>query len=499
MLEGLNSLLCRIAAQSGGAQLLDQLAVLAVERGQASVIFFNLGSCLGNGGLVIRNRLLLFGALLAQCLGGALVGLHIGENVAVTVTAAVSCALQHRDANADVGGIRLCLTDIGKRGGNISLQHRDLGTGGADLVCNACLLCLQRTGLLSQLQNACGVLTAGGLLLLHILLRERHGGGSRLNELLGMCNIAFGDAEFAVQRVVFLRLLTDLGQQLLGCHLVGLRSLKQTVILLFHGLQGVLCILQIKCRVTECLLCHADFIAESLGIVQPQADVSALFGLHELNGALCLTRFLFKRADLCLHLGKHVHNTNHVFLGLGQLSLGLVLFVTELCNTRGILKGTAAFVTLTRNHFCNTALTDDGITVSADTRIHKQLVNIAQSDRAAVDEIFTLSLTEVASCDGYLVVGAIQLSKIPGVVKGHGYLCIAHGTAAVGTAEDNVLHLGATQGLGRDFAQYPTHRVRDVGLTASVGADDNRNACLLTDHAVIKDQLGSVREGFEAL
>ena len=116
-------------------------------------------------------------------------------------------------------------------------------------------------------------------------------------------------------------------------------------------------------------------------------------------------------------------------------------------NTRSILKNASSLVALFRNDLGNLTLTDNGISVTADTRVHKQLVNILQAHGLTVDKILAFSRTIVTASDADLVVGTVKSALLVRIVKGYADLGISHRLSAVRTAEDNILHLASAQVL----------------------------------------------------
>ena len=222
------------------------------------------------------------------------------------------------------------------------------------------------------------------------------------------------------------------------------------------------------------LLGNAQIVVKALGIVQPKAYVRALLVFHQLDCLLCLFRLSLKRSYLRRYLGEDIVGTRHIILGILKLALRLVLFVAIFGNARRVLKDLTALLALPGHHLGDASLTDDGITVTSDTRIHEKLINILESDALAVDKVFTVARAVITAGNRYLVVGTIQFSDFSAVIQRNGYLRVSHGTTAVGTAEDDVLHLGSAQGAGGDLTQNPTHRVRNIGFSRAVGADDNR-------------------------
>jgi len=58
--------------------------------------------------------------------------------------------------------------------------------------------------------------------------------------------------------------------------------------------------------------------------------------------------------------------------------------------------------------------------------------------------------------------------------------------------EDHFLHFGAAQRARSLLAKYPAHRIRDVRLSAAVGAHDSR-------HAGLEQHVGLIGERLEAV
>ena len=310
--------------------------------------------------------------------------------------------------------------------------------------------------------------------------------------LLCVCNRVFRYAILAVALAVFFIQRANALQNFGRFRLIALRLLKKLLALRVVVGNSLLGELQVITAVAEILLCFYDLLTQALGIVDPKLNVSLLFCLMQLQRLLGALRLLFKGTDLRRDLLEHVVDTGHVFLSGSELALGFGFAVAVFGNARSVLKNAAALIRFTGDDLRDLTLTDDGIAVSANARIHEQLINIAQTAGATVDKIFTLARAVIAARHDHLIVGAIQAMIAVGVVKGHRDLGKAHGATAVGTAEDDILHLGAAQTFGGNLTKHPTHRIGNVGLAAAVGADDNGSTTL-------KGQLGLIREGFKAL
>ena len=101
---------------------------------------------------------------------------------------------------------------------------------------------------------------------------------------------------------------------------------------------------EIKIRLFKLGNSRFDRCAKSFRIIKPESYISLFFSFHKLYGALCLYRFFFKGPDTVLYFNKHVVYARKVIDRLTEISFGFVLLETKLCNSRGILKYTSAFL-----------------------------------------------------------------------------------------------------------------------------------------------------------
>ena len=504
---GIDALGDGVTTENGGVAALVQVAVLLVEGSQARL---GGGDLLLNGpdliGIFIHDPLMVVHFLL-QGAGGSLQLLDLGQDPAVAVAVGIAGGLQHRQADPQIHELLLAVADIGGGGVDEVAQLLNTTVQIGDLLVVGGGLLLQSLQSLPQ----AFALGAMGLQLGGIGLQLTGQGSAGISggrdHFLGVAHGGLGDAVAAVQAVLGLGEGGDLTQQLLGCGAASLGHFGQSLPLDVQRLYSLLGLIQVKGRMIAQSGGLGDIVAEALGVVEPQADVRPLLGLQQHDTLAGLVGFLFQRNELGLHLGKDIPYADEIILGGLQLALGLILLDAVLGDTRGILEYASSLLALTGDHVGDTALSNDGVAVAADTRIEEQLVNILQADGLTVDQIFTFPRAKIAAGDGDLVVGAIQLAEIRGVVEGHGDLGIAHGSSAVGAAEDDVLHLTASQGLGGDLTQHPAHGVCDVGFTASVGADDYGHADggAVCHHLIrplmtgIEYQLGAIGKGLEAL
>ena len=428
----------------------------------------------------------------SQCVGGCTVGSDLILHAIVLAAVTLLAALQHLATHADIHCLGLALTDLGKRTGDLTRNGKRTAGKLLRLFRLGGVRTLQLGTTCLQLARAFATALALGDLSLQCLALHFSAcvGGSNFVACVG--NACFRYAILRFSRTVFARERLDLLKELCGTRLVLLRLLVELRTTRIEVLDSLLYDAQVVAAVTVTLLRFHDLLTQMLGIVKPKLYVRLLFHFVQLKrtrSAFCL---LFKRTDLCRHLLEDVVHTRHVFLGGLQLSLRLRLMMTELGNARSILEHRTAIVGLERNDLCNLTLSDDGIAVAADTRVHEQLTHVAGKAGATVDEVLARTATVAATRDRHLFIGAIQTVVGVGVVEGNGNLRKAHRTATFRTAENDVLHLRTAQVLGRDLTQHPTHRVGNVRFTATVRADDNGSAAL-------EGQLGLIGEGLESL
>ena len=148
-----------------------------------------------------------------------------------------------------------------------------------------------------------------------------------------------------------------------------------------------------------------NIVSVFFGIKKPELNVDLFLGFKKLDSALCLLRLFLKRAYLRRYLGKDIVDTGHIFFGRGELALTFILLMSELCNTRSVLKDISSVLALTGDDLGDLSLTDDGIALASDACIKEKLIYITESYRSFVYKIFALARTVIASCDGDLVIG----------------------------------------------------------------------------------------------
>ena len=132
---------------------------------------------------------------------------------------------------------------------------------------------------------------------------------------------------------------------------------------------------------------------------------------------------------------------------------------------------------------------DDHAGVAAESGAAQQVLDVAEPDDCAVEQVVRLAAAREAAGDLNLAIGDRQVAV--GVVEEERDLGHVHRPACGGALEDHVLHLAAAEEASRLLAEHPAHGVGDVRLAAAVRADDGGDA-------VLEGERDRVGEGLEA-
>ena len=144
--------------------------------------------------------------------------------------------------------------------------------------------------------------------------------------------------------------------------------------------------------------------------------------------------------------------------------------MAEAGDARRLLKDLPAVGGLHRQNLVNAALTDEGIALPAQTGVHKQLIDVPQAHRTAVDIVLALPRAVVPPGDHDLAL--VQIKEVSGVVQHQGDLGISRLAALGGAAEDHILHFAAPQGTGGLLPHDPANGAGNIGFSRTVGAHD---------------------------
>ena len=227
-----------------------------------------------------------------------------------------------------------------------------------------------------------------------------------------------------------------------------------------------------------------------LQAVEPDGNFKALQLVAQDEVFFRLVRLLAQRLDLQLQLRNFVADAQQIILRGGKPPLGLRLAVAALGNARRLFKYLAPVGAFKRQDLVDLALPDVGVALTPQTRVHQQLVNVAQARGLAVDVVFALAGAIVAPGDADL--GRFDAQRAVLIIQHQRRLGKADRRALLRAAEDHVLHLDAAQRARALLAQHPADRIGDIGFAAAVRTDDRRDVAA-------ELQNGFVRERFEAL
>ena len=194
-------------------------------------------------------------------------------------------------------------------------------------------------------------------------------------------------------------------------------------------------------------------------------------------------------ANLRLHLGDQVLDPLEIGRRLLQAPLGAVLAVAIEADARRLLEQRPALVGAVGEQQVDHLGLDHDAGVAAEAGAAQQVLDVAEPDRRAVEQVVALARAGQPAGDDHLAVGDGQVAVA--VVEVERDLGDVDRPPGGGALEDHVLHLAAAEQPGRLLAQHPAHRVGDVRLAAPVGADDGGDPLL-------EGQGDGVRERLEA-
>ena len=161
--------------------------------------------------------------------------------------------------------------------------------------------------------------------------------------------------------------------------------------------------------------------------------------------------------------------------------------MTVFGNARRLLKNLAAIRALNRQDLINASLTDIGIALPSETRIHKQFVNVTQADGLPVDIVFAFTGTIIPAGDHQLV--RVVSDGAVGIIQNKRRLREADLRTLFRTAENDILHFLTAQRAGALLSHDPTDRVGDIRFSAAVRSDDRGNIMPKADDRPIRKRL----------
>ena len=151
--------------------------------------------------------------------------------------------------------------------------------------------------------------------------------------------------------------------------------------------------------------------------------------------------------------------------GLLQPALGAVLPVAIEPDARRLLEERAPLVGAVGEEQVDHLRLDDDARVAAEAGAAEQVLDVAEPDRRAVEQVVALPGAREPPGDDHLAVGDGEVAV--GVVEEERDLGDVDRAAGGGALEDHVLHLAAAEQPRRLLAQHPAHGVGDVATCRS--------------------------------
>ena len=310
------------------------------------------------------------------------------------------------------------------------------------------------------------------------------------NFLIAVRDLIVTNSDIRGHACIFLLRRNDFILQRFDINRCLLHILKRKIELFLLPLQIILQILifssQLQIAFRECL--------ELRGLpsepIDPEGDFEGLALGRENEIFLGLFGLCFERTEAAFQFRCDIGQAHKIFLCLREFPLGFLFAVAEFGDTGGLLKDIAALIGFCTDDLRDSALSDDRVTVSSETGIHKEFIDILEADISAVDEIFAVAAAVEFSSDGDLIL-RFRESAVA-VVNGQRDGGKSHLLARFGAGEDDILHAFSAQLLGRLLTEHPAHRITDIALAAAVRTD-NRSQTL------VKGQSNFIGKRFEAL
>ncbi len=134
----------------------------------------------------------------------------------------------------------------------------------------------------------------------------------------------------------------------------------------------------------------------------------------------------------------------------------------------------AALVGAQAQHLFDQPLAYEGVGALAELGVEEEVVDVAQADAVAVDQVLALSVAVGAAADDDLL--EVDWQPAVAVVEDEVDLAHADGRLLAATGEDDVFEATGAERAGALFAEDPANGVGDVALADAVRPDDAGDA-----------------------
>ena len=195
-------------------------------------------------------------------------------------------------------------------------------------------------------------------------------------------------------------------------------------------------------------------------------------------------------AQARFEFGDDQFDAPHVLARAREARAGVVDLLAEALHVGGFVDEGAAVFGGEAEHLVDHALAHDGVAVLAHVGLLQQVVEVAQADAGAVEEVLAVAVAVGAPPDFDL--GEIEGQPAVGVVeREHDLGHAQRGTVAAAGEDDVLLPAGAQQAQAL-FAEHPAHGVGHVALAGAVGADDGGDAGAELEGGLAREALEAV-------
>ena len=201
-------------------------------------------------------------------------------------------------------------------------------------------------------------------------------------------------------------------------------------------------------------------------------------------------RLPFERTQLSTDLTEQVLDPQQVGFGRVETAFGLLLALAELEDAGRLLDDRPPLLGPSVQHCVDLALADDHVLLTADAGVGEQFLHVEQPAGDPVHQVLGFARSEQHAGDRHLA--ELDAEGAVGVVDRDADLGPTERGPSRGAGKDHVVHLLATDRLGRLRTEHPRHRIDDVRLARTVGTDDDGDARL-------EDHVRRIGERLEAL
>ena len=203
-----------------------------------------------------------------------------------------------------------------------------------------------------------------------------------------------------------------------------------------------------------------------------------------------------QRAQTLAHVVSQVLDPREIHRQGIQFSQRAVFALAVLQHPGGFFDEGASLQFRGRENRVELSLTDDDVHLSSHAGVRKQLLDIQQAHRGAVDSVLRTTGAEHGA--RYRDFGVVNRQGTVRVVDGELYLGAPQGSFGFSAGENHVRHLAATQVLGALFTHHPRQGINHIGFPRTVGADDAGHARFQREMNRVSERLEAFqRQGFE--